>query len=130
MSEKKKTILKTIDFIEKHLNDKLKLDDISNSIGYSKFHLNRLFQEVVGCTIHKYIKKRRLEEAYKRILNSDDSILDIAYDANYQSPQAFTLAFKKVYSYPPLVFRKLRLNSMQNKYIKSNLIIKNEVMVA
>lgn len=124
MDEKKKTVFKTIDYIEDHLNDELKLDDISENIGYSKFHLNRLFQEVAGCTIHKYIKQRRLSEAAKRLITSDDSISEIAYDANYESLQAFTYAFKKVYQYPPKIYREL------GNFKFNNAIIRNEVKAA
>ncbi len=131
MDENKKAISKTIDFIENHLNDKLKLDHISNKIGYSKFYLNRLFQEEVGLTIHKYIKKRRLEEAAKRLKDSEDSISDIAYDANYESLQAFTYAFKKMYQYPPKIYRKLGVfEYRKDKFKFYDKIIKNGVNAA
>lgn len=131
MTEKKKTVLKTIDYIENHLNQDLKLDDISNHIGYSKFHLNRLFSETVGCTIHKYIQKRRLTVAAEKLITTNETIVEIAYEAKYESQQAFTLAFRQLYLCSPQSYRKkgefvIRQNKfiLQSKY--TALIFRNE----
>lgn len=55
---------RVIDYIEKHLlDDRLDLESIATAIGYSKYHLHRMFNSVVGFTVHRYIQRRRLTEA-------------------------------------------------------------------
>lgn len=96
---------KILDYIEKHLNDNLDVDKIAEISGYSKFHLERIFASENGCTIYKYIKEMRLTEAARQLIFTNQSIMEIAFNAGYDSQQAFTLAFKKVYHLTPKVYR-------------------------
>lgn len=106
MKNQKDTVGKVIDYIEEHLGEELNLEQIAEYVGYSRFHLNRIFMEETGCTIHKYIQERRLTLAAEKLVDTDMDITQIAYDAGYQSQQAFSLAFKQVYLCPPGVYRK------------------------
>ena len=112
MDEKKKIVGKIIDYIEVNLSapERLNVEEIARYAGYSKFHINRMFSEVTGCTIHRYVKERRLSEAARKLVMEEDSIARIAQDALYQSQQAFTLEFKKVYGCTPMTYRKARIN--------------------
>ncbi|QHQ63528.1 helix-turn-helix domain-containing protein [Anaerocolumna sedimenticola] len=101
MKDTANIILRTINFMEEHLKDDLKLNDIAKFTGYSKYHLNRIFTETVGCTMHKYIQKRRLTEAAKQLVYTNIPIIEIALEAKYDSQQAFTLAFRQVYLQTP-----------------------------
>jgi len=100
-------IIKVIDFIEENLEGKLSLDEVSDKVGYSKFHLNRLFSESVGCTLYKYIQMRRLTVAAEKLVNTKKPIIEIAYESNYDSQQSFTLAFKQLYLCTPQRYRML-----------------------
>lgn len=97
MKNQKHTVRKVIDYIEEHLEEKLNLEQIAEHAGYSRFHLNRIFMEETGDTIHKYVQERRLTMAAEKLVDTDMDITQIAYDAGYQSQQAFSLAFKQVY---------------------------------
>ncbi len=101
--EKVKTV---IDFIESHLTSKLDLDQISESVHYSKYYLHRMFSKTVGLTIHEYLQRRQLTEAAKLLVFSRKPILDIALLAGYESQQAFTTAFKNMYKQSPDQFRE------------------------
>lgn len=106
MSEE--TIIKiesVIDYIETHLNEKLTLDTIAAAIHYSKYHLSRLFVDIVGLHINEYIKRRQLTEAAKLLIFSEKPIIDIALLCGYQSQQAFSSAFKSMYKAPPAEYR-------------------------
>jgi AraC-like DNA-binding protein len=100
-------ISKVIDFIEENLTkDDLDLNKIADIASYSKFHLHRMFSDIVGCTMHQYIQKRRLTEAARQLVYTDNSIIDIAFISGYETQQSFTLAFKKLYYESPQVYRK------------------------
>lgn len=101
-------ISKVIDFIEEHLTaeENLDLDKIADIANYSKFHLHRMFSNIVGCTIHQYIQKRRLTEAAHQLIYTDISIIDISLTAGYETQQSFTLAFKRLYEESPQAYRK------------------------
>lgn len=108
MEEKKRIAGKIIKYVEERLNqpEELSLDQIAVYAGYSKFHLNRLFSQVTGSTLHQYIREQRLKEAARKLAEGEDPIAEIAWEAAYQSQQAFTLAFKQVYGVTPLAYRK------------------------
>lgn len=106
MKASAKIIERTVNFIEEHLSEDLNLNAIAKHTGYSKYHLNRIFSETVGCTIHKYIQKRRLTEAAKLLVYTDMPIAQVSLEANYESQQAFTLAFRQLYLKTPQLYRE------------------------
>lgn len=116
-------IMAVVDYIENNLNDKLTLDKIAERVGYSKFHLNRLFSENTGYTIYKYIQLRRLTEAAKELVYTEKPIIEIAFEANYDSQQSFTLAFKQLYVCAPQEYRMKRIYTpKQNRLTINNRI--------
>mgnify|MGYP001035905704 CR=1 FL=1 len=107
MKDQKEVIKKVINYIEQNLEKEINLDNISKNIGYSKFHLNRIFTEYTGVTIHKYLQNRRLTVAAEKLVKTDKSILQIAYEAGYDTQQSFSFAFKQIYFYPPKTYRDI-----------------------
>lgn len=95
-----------ISYIEDNLQENLSLDDIEKKLNYSKFYINRLFVKKVGCTMHKYIQVRRLTEAARHLAETDKPIIEIAFEAHYNSQQAFTAAFQQIYLCTPKAYRK------------------------
>ncbi len=118
MKNQKHTVRKVIDYIEEHLEEELNLEQIAEHAGYSRFHLNRIFMEETGVTIHKYVQERRLTMAAEKLVDTDMDITQIAYDAGYQSQQAFSLAFKQVYLCPPGAYRKRGIYQPAKKRIQ------------
>jgi AraC-like DNA-binding protein len=105
MNRREEIISKLINYLEDHLTENFKLDELAEKAGYSKYHLNRIFAEVVGCTIGRYIMRRRLTEAARLLLSTKQPIIDIAMQVGYESQQAFTFAFKQLYEESPQVYR-------------------------
>ncbi len=101
------TVVKNIiDYIETHIDEDLSLDKIANALNYSKFYISRVFTEETNCTIYKYIQGRRLTLAAQKLVETKQPIIEIAYEAHYDSQQAFTLAFKQLYECTPKIYRK------------------------
>lgn len=97
---------KIVDYIETHLDEDLSLDKIADALNYSKFYVARVFNEETGGTVYKYIQGRRLTLAAQKLVETGKPIVEIAYEAHYDSQQAFTLAFKQVYECTPKSYRK------------------------
>lgn len=105
MERRKDTVKRVMDYVEMNLENEIDLDCIARDAGYSKFHLNRIFSEETGCTIHKYLQTRRLALAAEKLAGTDQPIAQIAHEAGYSSQQAFSLAFKQAYSCSPGIYR-------------------------
>lgn len=108
--KEKKVVKSVITYIETHLQEDLSLEHIADALHYSKFYIARSFSEEKGVTIYKYIQARRLQIAAEKLIETQKSIIEIALEANYNSQQAFTLAFRQVYLCSPAMFRKTANN--------------------
>ncbi len=97
---------KIVDYIETHIDEDLSLDKIANALNYSKFYIARIFTEETKCTVYKYIQGRRLTLAAQKLVETEQPIVEIAYEAHYDSQQAFTLAFRQLYECTPNIYRK------------------------
>ena len=102
---KVENIISVINYIEEHLSEKLTLSSIAKSVGYSKYHLHRIFSDTVGLSIHDYVQRRQLTEAAKLLVFSDRPILEIALISGYESQQAFTNIFRQMYKKSPNEYR-------------------------
>lgn len=92
-------------YIEENYLEDISLDDIAGHVGYSKYHLNRMFFDRTGQTLHKYIRERRLTHAADMLVNTEQPIVDIALGIGYTSQQSFTLAFKQMFGCTPNKYR-------------------------
>ena len=101
-----KIVKKIASYIETHLDEDLSLEGIANNLHYSKFYLARIFAEQTGSTIGKYIQRRRLTLAAQKLVETNKPIVEISYEAHYNSQQAFTLAFRRLYLCTPQVYRR------------------------
>ncbi len=74
----------------------------------SVFHFQRTFSILTDQTVGDYIRRRRLTLAAQELLNSDSKVIDIAFKYGYESPEAFTKAFRKQHGVTPSEARKKR----------------------
>lgn len=109
MNVQKEAVREVLDYIEKNIEKEISLDHLSKNIGYSKFHLNRVFTKQTGITIYKYLQSRRLTIAAEKLVKTDKAITQIAYEAGYDTQQSFSFAFKQLYLYPPKTYRDIGL---------------------
>ncbi|MBL6991135.1 MAG: AraC family transcriptional regulator [Bacteriovoracaceae bacterium] len=100
-------VIKAINFIEQKINEPITTHDVAKAAGYSVYHFSRTFLIVVGQTIKEYIRKRRLTIAAGKLLSAAEvRIIDLAFDCQFESQEAFTRAFKKMFQATPGEYRK------------------------
>ena len=100
------TIREMMDYIEKHLEERLDLDSLCREAGYSRYHLSRMFSVISGFSVHTYIQRRRLTEAARLLVFTDKPVMEIALFAGYETQQSFTIGFKAMYKCSPRAFRR------------------------
>lgn len=100
------SISAVIAYIENNLDQRLDLDTVAAAVGYSKYHLHRMFADTVGMTLHDYIQRRQLTEAAKLLVFSKKPIVEIALTAGYESQPAFAAIFKAMYKRTPREYRQ------------------------
>ncbi len=103
-------IQKGVDFIEENLGEELLLGSIAKAAGMSSWYFQRMFSAITGDTLKYYIRSRRLAKATRDLVETDKRILDIAFDCQFESQEAFTRAFKKAFDTTPAKYRSLKEN--------------------
>jgi AraC family transcriptional regulator len=102
----KDIILKAVQYIEDHLKAEISTLDIANSVFYSLYHFIRLFQSITGVSPGTYLQQRRLSEALIDLKNTNKKVIEIAFDYQFNSHEAFTRAFKKQFGINPKQIRE------------------------
>lgn len=92
--------------IEKNLDATPSLEELAGVACFSPFHFHRLFKSLVGESVAAYVRRLRLERAAHQVSYSTASVLDMALDAGYESPEAFTRAFRAAFGVSPSHYRK------------------------
>jgi AraC-like DNA-binding protein len=73
----------------------------------SESRFSRVFKEVVGIGYKEYLNSVRLNQANRLLLNTSQSVSDIAYACGFNDSNYFSTFFKKTNGMSPLEFRKL-----------------------
>jgi AraC family transcriptional regulator len=94
-----------IEHIAQHLDDALELEALARIACLSSFHFHRVFRGMVGETPLELTRRLRLERAAWRLKDKQQAITEIAFDAGYETHEAFTRAFRAAYSTSPSGFR-------------------------
>jgi AraC family transcriptional regulator len=84
------------------------LADLAAADGRSPFHLQRIFSAEVGESPLQYSRRVRLQRAAASLLVTQKSVLEVALDAGFDSPEGFSRAFKAMFTIAPRRFREQR----------------------
>lgn len=115
-----------LEYIESNIENSIKSDDIAKIAYSSKFHFMRTFNMLTGMTLGEYIRQRRLSLAAKDIISSNKKIIDIAYKYGYETPEAFTKAFKRLHNTSPSEARRRGKNLKAIPPISFQITVKGE----
>ena len=82
------------------------LADLAAEDGRSPFHLQRIFSAEVGESPLQFSRRVRLQRAAASLLVTQKSVLDVALDAGFDSPEGFSRAFRTMFDISPRKFRE------------------------
>lgn len=97
---------RVLDHIDRHLDEDLDLDRLSDVAAFSRYHFHRQFAAAVGMSVHRYVQLARMKRAsYRLAYRPDARITDIAFDSGYAASDAFARAFRQRFGQSPSAFR-------------------------
>lgn len=87
-------------YINEHLAESLTVEDIANQAYLSRYHFMRLFKERMGCTVHGYLRQKRLAKA-AQMISEGIPAGKAAADCGFADYSVFLRAFRQMYHTSP-----------------------------
>lgn len=100
-----KPVLRCMDYIYYHLNEKIRLSDLAQHVGLNTSYLSELFKKETGLTLSDYILQRRIEAASNMLRYSDYTFVEISSTLAYSTQSHFIHVFKKATGMTPRQYR-------------------------
>ncbi len=99
-------IKRVMEYIRKHLSEKITLNDVSNYVNFSVSYLSRIFKEETGENISTYINRMRVEQAKTLLLNPKYSLVEVTGMLGFEDQSYFNKVFKKMCGITPGKYRE------------------------
>jgi len=102
-------LLDLMDSDKPYLDDQLTLKNLSDKLSVSSHHLSIVINNQLNKNFYNFISAYRIEEAkvlFEKDCNHDKNILQIAFEAGFNSKTTFNTVFKKNTGMTPSEYRK------------------------
>ncbi|WP_434360964.1 AraC family transcriptional regulator [Parasalinivibrio latis] len=104
--------------IHKDISRTLSAKELAAVAAYSEQHFHRIFKNVVGESIHQYIRRIRMEFAANQLMfDTDASVNEVANKCGFSSVSSFSRAFKDTFNVAPGEWRRQDLQVAEKPYL-------------
>ena len=117
-------IQEAINYIESNLFEEVTISSIGKAINYAPSSFTNFFSAVTGYSVSEYIRFRRLSCAAEQLLKNKVSVTEMAFQCGYETVEAFSKAFKRLFGCPPSAFVKSELKYQKFSPISINFLLK------
>lgn len=105
-------------YIDDNLEKKITLKEIADREHINPYYLSHFFKEKIGISFQEYLNTKRLDKAFKLLLNTNMTITDISNKSGFSSTNYFNKVFKETYnSLPSENRRSIERSSYNNSEI-------------
>ncbi|RXZ83996.1 AraC family transcriptional regulator [Paenibacillaceae bacterium] len=101
----------SLKYIDLHLDQPLGLDELSRQASVTGAHYSRVFKQLTGMGVAKYVMTKRIIRAKELLLAGDNTISTIAEQCGFESLPHFYRQFKRIAGLTPAAYRKRLLSS-------------------
>ncbi|WP_299670423.1 helix-turn-helix transcriptional regulator [uncultured Polaribacter sp.] len=107
------TVLEISDFIEENLSELPTIDVIANNHLLSETKIQKIFKDYYNCSVHDFIRNKRLTEVRELLEKTNFSIGEIADKVGILSNSYLSKIFKERYGVSPSKYRGSRLSKVR-----------------
>lgn len=93
-------------YIRENYQKDLSLESLAGIFGYSPTYLSKMFQKYAKINYKTYLQSVRVEYAYVELMNTDNTIGDIAMNHGFPNAKAFAKSFQRRHGMLPSEYRK------------------------
>mgnify|MGYP004585904705 FL=1 len=99
-------VQKCVDYIEMHLEEKIRAADLAALVGYTEYYLTHKFKEETGLSVNDYAKFAKIERAKVLLKSTDRPVQDIALGLGFATRNYFSRVFQEVTGQTPMEYRE------------------------
>ncbi len=89
------------------LDEGLSLESVAAQAASSPYHFQRCFLSLVGESPDDCLRRLRMEKAAFLLRKGSATVLQVALDSGYESPEAFSRAFRRAWGISPKAIKRL-----------------------
>ena len=105
LQDYKRRMLRVLVHVQEHLDEPLPLEQLAEIHLLSPYHFHRIFTGMIGESVKEHVRRLRLERAASRLKLGTLPVTQIAFEAGYDSLEAFSRSFRSAFSTSPSRFR-------------------------
>jgi len=102
-------VAKAVDFIKNNANKQIQVSDVVESVSVSRRKLERRFKKYLNHSIHQEIKLAKVRLITKMLLETSDTISEIAAKLGFVDVNHIARYFRDVEGISPVEYRKKNL---------------------
>ena len=100
-------ILEAKRYMQQHYQEALRLETVSNVVGFNATYFSALFKKETGQNFMDYLTELRISKAKTLLCRDDLSVQDVAELVGYRELKYFSRLFKKITGVSPSDYKKL-----------------------
>jgi len=101
---------KALVFMEQHLEENLKRDEVARHVGMSSSHFAHMLTSHAGTSFREILSSLRVERASRMLSHGNRSLAEIAYVCGFSDQSHLSRVFSKAVGQSPGEYRKSRQN--------------------
>ena len=94
-------VKKAILYLNKNASQQIVRWKLADTVHVSEDYLTRIFHKEIGLSLWEYLNRYRIYIATEMLLETNDTIYEIAENSGFQDQAYFCRVFKKIYGIPP-----------------------------
>lgn len=110
----KYNITPLLNYIQQNIQT-VKPSDLAKKASYNSSYFSKLFKQTMGINLNKYINQKRIDAAVKLIMDTDETIENIAHMVGFNEVNYFYKLFKRYTGCTPLSMRNNNNAEIENK---------------
>lgn len=101
--------METLDsYMRSHLADPIRIDDLADLVGFSRFYFLRSFTTAAGRTPYRYLTEMRIEAARHYLESGSETIYTVGRLCGFPNPDNFARMFRRHVGCTPSEYRRQR----------------------
>lgn len=101
-----KDVLAAVRYIRENSDKIIQVSDVVEHVGISRSRLYQKFQQLLGHSMLSEIRRARVERITKRLIETDESVKEIAHELGYSTTDHISRYFRREKGMSPIAYRK------------------------